>query len=55
MCPSHHALQVRFGLELEEVNKAVPAWQEGEEGEEGWVCPHCYELEHPDEVRARMR
>lgn len=36
-------LVIRYGISLEEVK----AQQESGE----WLCPHCYEDDHPDEVR----
>jgi hypothetical protein len=35
-------LLVRYGRELEEVRTEMAAGT--------WLCPHCYEEEHPDEV-----
>ncbi|CAG9467739.1 unnamed protein product [Pedinophyceae sp. YPF-701] len=36
-------LLLRYGLHLEDVRAAV-------ESGKGWLCPHCYEDEHPDEA-----
>ncbi len=35
-------LLIRYGYELEEVRKQM--------AEGTWLCPHCYEEEHPDDV-----
>ena len=35
-------LLVRYGLQLEAVREQMAAGH--------WLCPHCYEEEHPDEV-----
>jgi len=36
-------LAVRYGQDLADVRAAMAAG--------AWLCPHCYEAEHPDEVR----
>lgn len=36
-------LLVRYGVELEAVRAEMDAG--------AWLCPHCYEEDHPDEVR----
>ena len=36
-------LLIRYGFKLEEVRQEMAAGT--------WLCPHCYEEDHPDEVR----
>lgn len=36
-------LHIRYGQTLEEAREQMAAGT--------WLCPHCYEEEHPDEVR----
>lgn len=38
-------LKVRYGEDLDTVRKQVAAGT--------WLCPHCYEEEHPCEVRCK--
>lgn len=35
-------LLVRYGMELEDVQREMAAGT--------WLCPHCYEDDHPNEV-----
>lgn len=39
-------LLIRYGYELEEVRQQM--------AEGTWLCPHCYEEEHPDDVSAAV-
>ena len=37
---------MRYGLQLETVREQMAAGT--------WLCPHCYEEDHPEEVTSRL-